>query len=79
MEVILANEGAFWKTQDTITKDYSDDAQSHLEVVLILSWVLHSLVIVTLLLEGVFVFRPVLKHMQLLIDEAFTLLQRSLV
>ncbi|CAI6002252.1 unnamed protein product [Closterium sp. NIES-65] len=79
VDTIMENEAFFWKTQDAIVLMYQEDADTHTNTILILSWVLHMLVIVTLVLEGVFVFRPVLRHMQSLINERFALLQRSLV
>ncbi|CAI5526615.1 unnamed protein product [Closterium sp. Naga37s-1] len=79
VDTIMENEAFFWKTQDGIVLMYQEDADTHTNTILILSWVLHMLVIVTLILEGVFVFRPVLRHMQSLINERFALLQRSLV
>lgn len=77
-QYILDNEGLFWKLQNKITDEYQSVAQGHSNVVLILTWVLHSLVVVTLLLEGLFVFRPILRHVQSLINERFSLLRRSL-
>ncbi|GJP79051.1 hypothetical protein CLOP_g9300 [Closterium sp. NIES-67] len=79
VDTIMESEAFFWKTQDDIVLMYQNDADTHTSTILILSWVLHMLVIVTLVLEGLFVFRPVLRHMQSLINERFALLQRSLV
>lgn len=78
VRIILDNENPFWTRQDIITKQFERLARQHLEFVLIISWVLHSLVILTLLLEGMFLFRPALRKIQALINERFTLIRRTL-
>ena len=77
--MILSLEPTFLIAQDNITKQYENIGRSHLNSVLDLSWVLHALVILTLLLEGLFLFRPVLRKMQELINERFGLMRRTLV
>ena len=79
LKIILVNEKLFLPIMNTITNQFDSLGSSHLHFVLDLSWVLHSLVIVTLLLEGVFLFRPVLQKMQELINERFGLMKRTLV
>eukprot|EP00897_Mesotaenium_endlicherianum_P001664 jgi/Mesen1/1525/ME001323S00375 len=78
VDVILANEGFFWKTMNTITNQYQQASHDHLQFVLLVTWILHGLLVLTLALEGIFLIRPVLRNMQMLINERFSLLRRSL-
>lgn len=79
LDIILANEQKFLPLQNTIVGQFEKVGKQHLNFVLNLSWVLHALVILTLLLEGIFLFRPVLKKMQELINERFGLMRRTLM
>eukprot|EP00271_Cylindrocystis_brebissonii_P006185 TRINITY_DN18825_c0_g2_i2.p1 TRINITY_DN18825_c0_g2~~TRINITY_DN18825_c0_g2_i2.p1 ORF type:complete len:620 (-),score=110.51 TRINITY_DN18825_c0_g2_i2:13-1872(-) len=69
--IMLANEGVFWNTMNTVTNEFAASSKSHLEFVLTLSWVFHALLILTLILEGLFIIRPVLTKMKQLVDSRF--------
>lgn len=58
---ILAAESEFLVLQDQITSRFTKISRDHLQFLLILTWVLHSSVIFTLILEGALVFYPLIR------------------
>lgn len=61
VNAILAAEPQFLILQDLITDRFTRISKDHLHFLLILTWVLHSSVILTLVLEGALVFYPLIR------------------
>ena len=78
VDVLMANEETFLLLMDKIVGRFQDLGEEHVQTLLIITWIFAGLIILTLVLEGVFLVRPVLLRMHLLVAERFDLLHASL-
>ena len=78
VDVLTANEDEFLLLMNEIVGRFQDLGEKHVQTLLIITWIFSSVIILTLILEGVFLVRPVLKRMHLLVSERFDLLHASL-
>ena len=61
-----------------ITEEFQTLATNHLEFVNLLTWTLHAGMVGVLILEGILIFRPILRRLQAVVNEGFHLLRQAL-
>lgn len=69
LETILANEPRFLELMDQIVFQYDSEASARVDQLRVIQVALLGLLLLTLLLQGVFIFRPALRQMRAHIDE----------
>eukprot|EP00850_Spirogloea_muscicola_P003260 SM000013S26429 [mRNA] locus=s13:328822:334099:- [translate_table: standard] len=75
---ILLSEVTFLHEMDILVGVYASRGKDHLHTLLIITWVTTSIIIVTIIIEGLAVIRPILASMLTLVEERFDLLRASL-
>jgi hypothetical protein len=78
VNIISANEDEFLLLSNRIVKRFEVIGERHIRILLIITWIFTSLILITLVLEGLLIVRPVLRRMHLLVSERFDLLHASL-
>lgn len=78
VNIISANEDEFLLLSNRIVKRFEVIGERHIRILLIITWIFTSLILITLVLEGLLIVRPVLTRMHLLVSERFDLLHASL-
>lgn len=78
VDVLTTNEETFLLVMNEIVGRFQDLGEEHVRTLLIITWIFAGLIIVTLILEGVFLVRPVVLRMHQLVSERFDLLHASL-
>eukprot|EP00897_Mesotaenium_endlicherianum_P009390 jgi/Mesen1/847/ME000112S10993 len=75
---ILDHEHAFFLKMNMIVDEYTRLGHDHLSTLMAITWSFAGGVLLTMVLEGLFVMRPALTSMQKLVSERFDLLRASL-